>query len=263
MDDAAPPDSGLLPSASGTLEAWNRYATAQDAADQARDAIKQVGRAEYEGFWHLQSAAIKAFGVYRQEFARAIECVPAEDQQATAARLLETVAEAMRLREPPLVLASVTDAIRDINTRSGYPERYAVPCPGHMTHQYAPREGITVDGEPGAKIRRMRIAGSLVGIVSGGWGPSATCLLPHTLDNDLRLFNCASAASALNGLQLHALTSHAPGPAGLPGGAPRFTDASFPYVGELPARPGESRVPRSPRNRATGLPAEHRPGASR
>ena len=109
-------------------------------------------------------------------------------------------------------MAAVTAAIGEINGRIGYPALYAEPCPGHMIHNHAPVEGITITGDPysGDRTQHLQIAGSEVGYVQTApvTGSTAICLLPHPPGRDLRLFGCTSPGSAINGLQHHLLTEH-------------------------------------------------------
>ena len=159
----------------------------------------------------------------------------------------------------PADLAAVTAAIGEINERIGYPAMYAQPCPGHMIHNYAPIEGITVTGDPysGDRTQRLQIAGAEVGYVQTApvTGSTAICQLPHQPGRDLRLFGCASPGSAVNGLQNHLLTEH-PGP-----GKPTPATAAqpeFPAANPLTGRTPGAAAPRRP---AAGPAARSRPAA--
>ncbi len=168
----------------------------------------------------------------------------------------------------PADVPAVTAAIRDINDRLGYPGSLREPCPGHMTRDYRPVDGITVTGDPyaGDRTQRLHIAGVGVGIVQTPdfTGSAATCLLPHQPGGDLRLFGCASPGSALNGLQLHVLTEH-----GSPGKPPpptalslREFPAARPLAGYNPGASQLRRAARSPGTRAQPAPRPPGPGRS-
>lgn len=156
--------------------------------------------------------------------------------------------------------AAVTEAIREINDRLGYPRQRPAPCPGHMVHDYRPVDGITVTGDPytGDRTQRLHIAGVEVGTVHTPpvTGSTAICRLPHQPGRDLRLFGCATPGSALNGLQAHVLTEHRGSPAkpSLPAASPREFPAS-PMPGNT-----SGAVPRRRAARAQPAPRQPPPG---
>lgn len=164
----------------------------------------------------------------------------------------------------PAGLAAVVEAIGQINARLGYPAKFEVPCPGHMTRDYRPVDGVTVTGDAyaGDRTQHLLIEGTEVGVVRSPdfTGSTATCLLPHELGSDLRLFGCPSPGAALNGLQQHVLTQHAdrgkpplasgrrrefPAPVLLPSVSPGGAAAARPGAG-----PGSRPAAARPRPRA-------------
>ncbi|MFC6883448.1 hypothetical protein [Actinomadura yumaensis] len=110
---------------------------------------------------------------------------------------------------PPNVVA-VLDAI---NARLGWPRDLRTPCPGHMTRQHKPIDGITVTahGDHPHRHVEVRVADVLVGTGAcwtGSGNAGVRCLLPHGNGLTDPWSVALHQGGALNEFQLHILTEH-------------------------------------------------------